>query len=161
MAAPRTRAQRGRRRGRAATATGPVPNARLWRSLPPCDRIMVPTMVITRPSRFSGLIAAVVTVVLATLAIYPLKSIAPVVSLSVVYLPAVLVIAAYWGLGLGLLTSLASAAAFNWFHLPPTHKFTVSDSRNWVALMAFILVALVVSTMAEVARARAAEAERR
>ena len=39
------------------------------------------------------------------------ESIAPAVSLSVVYLPAVLVIAAYWGLGLGLLTSLASAAA--------------------------------------------------
>jgi two-component system, OmpR family, sensor histidine kinase KdpD len=122
---------------------------------------MVPTMLITRPSRFPGLIAAVVTVLLATLAIYPLKSIAPAVSLSVVYLPAVLVIAAYWGLGLGLLTSLASAAAFNWFHLPPTHKFTIADSRNWVALVAFMLVALVVSTMAEVARARATEAERR
>jgi two-component system, OmpR family, sensor histidine kinase KdpD len=118
-------------------------------------------MLITRPSRLSGLIAAVVTVLLATLAIYPLKSIAPAVSLSVVYLPAVLVIAAYWGLGLGLLTSLASAAAFNWFHLPPTGRFTISDSRNWVALIAFMLVALVVSTMAEVARARAAEAERR
>ena len=61
--------------------------------------------------------AAAVT--LATLAIYPLKSVAPVVSLSVVYLPAVLVIAAYWGLTLGLLTSFASAAAFNFFHLPP------------------------------------------
>ena len=102
------------------------------------------------------------TVLLATLAIYPLKSIAPTVSLSVVYLPAVLVIAAYWGLGLGLLTSLASAAAFNCVPPPPdSDRFTISDSRNWVALVAFVLVALVVSTMAEIARARAEEAERR
>jgi two-component system sensor histidine kinase KdpD len=98
---------------------------------------------------------------LATLAIYPLKSVAPTVSLSVVYLPAVLVIAAYWGLTLGLLTSFASAAAFNFFHVPPIGDFTIATARNWVALVAFILVAVVVSTMAELARGRAAEAERR
>ena len=98
---------------------------------------------------------------LATLAIYPLKLVALTASLSVVYLPAVLVIAAYWGLTLGLLTSLASAAAFNFFHLPPVGKFTIADSRNWVALVAFVLVAVVVSTMAELARGRAVEAERR
>ncbi len=105
--------------------------------------------------------AAVAAVTLATLAIYPLKSIAPAVSLSVVYLPAILVIAAYFGLWLGLLTSLASAAAFNFFHIPPTGRFTIVDSRNWVALVAFVLVAVVVSTMAELARGRAAEVERR
>ena len=78
-----------------------------------------------------------------------------------VYLPAVLVVSAYWGLLLGLLTSLASAAAFNFFHIPPVGRFTISDSRNWVALGAFVLVAAVVSTMAELARSRAVEAERR
>ena len=98
---------------------------------------------------------------LATAAIYALKTVAPVVSLSVVYLPAVLIVAAYWGLVLGLLTSLPSAAAFNFFHLPPIGRFTIADSRNWVALAAFVLVAAVVSTMAELARGRAAEAERR
>ncbi len=107
------------------------------------------------------MLTAILAVTLATLAIYPLKSVAPTVSLSVVYLPAVLVIAAYWGLVLGLITSLASALAFNFFHLPPTGRFTLADSRNWVALAAFVLVALVVSTMAELARGRAVEAERR
>jgi two-component system sensor histidine kinase KdpD len=100
-------------------------------------------------------------VTLATLAIFPLKSLAATASLSVVYLPAVLVIAAYWGLRLGLLTSMASAAAFNFFHLPPLGKFTIADNRDWVALVAFVLVALVVSAMAELARGRAVEAERR
>lgn len=114
-----------------------------------------------RRSLRSGLAVSAAAVGIATAAIYPLKSIAPAVSLSVVYLPAVLLVSAYWGLWLGLFTSLLSAAAFNWFHIPPVGKFTIADSRNWVALTAFVLVAAVVSTMAEIARGRATEAERR
>jgi two-component system sensor histidine kinase KdpD len=113
-----------------------------------------------RPNTWVGAATAVVAVALATAAIYPLKRLAPTVSLSVVYLPAVLLVSAYWGLGLGIGTSLLSAAAFNFFHLPPTGRFTISDSRNWVALAAFVIVAVVMSTVAELARSRAVEAER-
>jgi two-component system sensor histidine kinase KdpD len=114
-----------------------------------------------RPQRSTGVIASVVSVGLATLAIYFLRKVAPVVSLSVVYLPAVLLVATYWGMALGLLTSLLSAAAFNFFHIPPTGGFTILDSRNWVALAAFMIVALFASALAELARSRAQEAERR
>ncbi len=114
-----------------------------------------------RPDPWVGIAVAAITVAAATAAIYPLGHLAPKVSLSVVYLPAVLLISAYWGLWLGLFTSLLSAAAFNFFHLPPVGRFTIADSRNWVALAAFTIVAVVVSTIAEVARNRALEAERR
>ena len=113
-----------------------------------------------RPNIAIGLAVAVVAVAAATLAIYPLRHLAPVVSLSVVYLPAVLLAATYWGLPLGLATALLSAAAFNFFHLPPTGRFTIADSRNWVALGAFAVVAVTASTIAELARTRAREAER-
>jgi len=108
-----------------------------------------------------GLAVSVAATAAATLAIYPLEHVAPVVSLSVVYLPAVLLAATYWGLGLGVFTAVISAAAFNFFHLRPVGKFTVADSRNWVALAAFMIVALVAGTIAELARARALEAEQR
>jgi two-component system sensor histidine kinase KdpD len=111
-----------------------------------------------RPSLRSGVIVGACGVALATAVIYPLKSIAPVLSLGVVYLLAVLVVSTYWGLALGLATSLASAAAFNFFHLPPTGRFTIADSRNWVALAAFGVVAIATST---IARSRAIEAEDR
>lgn len=110
---------------------------------------------------WAGLAFAALAVAAATAAIYPLKALAPAVSLSVVYLPAVLLVSAYWGLALGLLTSVASAAAFNFFHIPPVGRFTIADSRNWVALAAFIIVAAAVSTLANIARSRALEAERR
>jgi two-component system, OmpR family, sensor histidine kinase KdpD len=114
-----------------------------------------------RPPVWLGLLVAAAAVAFATAAIYPLKAVAPAVSLSVVYLPAVLLVSAYWGLWLGLLTSLASATAFNFFQLPPVGTFDLADGRDWVALAAFTIVAAVVSTMAELARGRALEADRR
>ncbi|MGH2857604.1 MAG: sensor histidine kinase [Solirubrobacteraceae bacterium] len=113
-----------------------------------------------RPPWTVGLPVAVVAVAAATFTIYLLRAIAPVVSLSVVYLPAVLLISTYWGMALGLFTCALSAAAFNFFHLPPTGGFTILNDRNWVALGAFMIVALVASTIAELARSRALEAER-
>jgi two-component system, OmpR family, sensor histidine kinase KdpD len=119
------------------------------------------TLRAARPDLRLGIAASVLSVAAATAAIYALKDLAPVVSLSVVYLPAVLLVSAVWGLPLGLLTSLLSAAAFNFFHVPPVGRFTISDSRNWVALAAFTIVAVAVSTIAELARSRAIEADRR
>jgi two-component system sensor histidine kinase KdpD len=116
----------------------------------------------TPPSRRAGVLSAVVGVALCTLVVYPLKQIAPVVSLSVVYLLAVLVVSLTWGAWLGTFTGLLSAAAFNFFQLPPVGRFTVKDPDNWVALGAFLVVAVLTSSVAEVTRARAREAlERR
>jgi two-component system, OmpR family, sensor histidine kinase KdpD len=115
----------------------------------------------TRPRLALGIGAVALTVAIATVAVYALKQVAPVVSLSVVYLPAVLLVSTYWGASLGLLTALGSAASFNFFHVPPTGRFTIADSRNWVALAAFVVVALTTSAIAELARARTREAERR
>ncbi len=115
---------------------------------------------VQRAHPLSGVVVSILAVAAATGAIYGLKRLAPVVSLSVVYLPAVLLVSAYWGLALGLLTCLLSAAAFNFFHIPPVGRFTIADGRNWVALGAFIVTAVVVGATAEVARSRAREAER-
>lgn len=113
------------------------------------------------PPAWLGAVATVATVVVGTLIVYPLKSVAPVVSLGVVYLPAILLISTVWGLRMGLFASIASAAAFNFFQIPPLHRFTIAEEENWVALAAFVIAAAVSSTVAGLARARAVEAERR
>jgi K+-sensing histidine kinase KdpD len=112
------------------------------------------------PSARLGVLATLVAVALGTLLVYPLKSVAPVVSLGIVYLPGILLISIVWGWRLGLLASFASAAAFNFFQIPPLHRFTIADEQNWVALAAFAIAAVVSSTVAELARSRAVEAER-
>ncbi|HEY0516126.1 MAG TPA: DUF4118 domain-containing protein, partial [Solirubrobacteraceae bacterium] len=113
------------------------------------------------PPRRLGLLISLVAVALSTLIVYPLRHVAPVAALSVVYLPAVLVVSIIWGGALGLFTAVASAAAFNVFHLPPTGGITIRDSRNWVALITFFVVAGIASSVAEVARARTRDAQER
>ncbi len=113
------------------------------------------------PPAWLGLLATLGAVVAGTLIVYPLKSVAPVVSLGVVYLPAILLISIVWGLRLGLLASIASAVAFNYFQLPPLHRLTIADEENWIALITFVIVAAISSTVAGLARAQALEAERR
>ncbi len=108
-----------------------------------------------------GVGVVLASVAVCTAAIYPLGQVTNAASLSVVYVPAVLLVSAYWGLSFGLSTALLSAAAFNFFHLPPVGTFTIADSRNWVSLGAFVVVAIAVSAIAELARASAQESERR
>jgi two-component system sensor histidine kinase KdpD len=120
-----------------------------------------PTLRDEPPSRLAGLVVAAASVAAITALIFPLKTVSPAVSNGVLYLLAVLLVSSIWGLGLGLLTALASALSFNFFHIPPTHHFTVSDEGNWVALGVFLVAAAVAGSLAEAARARAAEADRR
>lgn len=113
------------------------------------------------PAARLGIAATISAVAIGTLLVYPLKSVAPVVSLGVVYLPGILLISIVWGWRLGLLASVASAIAFNFFQIPPLHRFTIAEEQNWVALAAFALAAIVSSAVAELARTAAVEAERR
>jgi two-component system sensor histidine kinase KdpD len=108
-----------------------------------------------------GVLVAAAAVAVVTLAIFALRDVAPVVSLGVVYLLAVLLVASIWGLWLGLGTALASAVAFNYFHIPPTGRFAIHDTENWVALGVFLVAAFVASSLAERARVRAEEADDR
>jgi two-component system sensor histidine kinase KdpD len=101
--------------------------------------------------------AAVVAVV--TGAVFGLRPIAPVLSLGVLYVFAVLPIAILWGLPWAIGVSVASMLAFNFFFLPPQHTFALRDSENWVALAVYLFTAVVVSELAARARRRADDAE--
>src|SRR5512146_3059016 len=98
-------------------------------------------------------------VALVTGAVFALRPVAPVLSLGVLYLFAVLPVAVLWGLPYAVSVSLVSMLAFNFFFLPPTHTFRLADSENWAALAVYLVTAVSVSELAARARRRAAEAE--
>jgi K+-sensing histidine kinase KdpD len=77
------------------------------------------------------------------------------------YLFAVVFLSMWGGLKVGIAASLLATACYNYFFLPPLHTFHIDDSRNWTALAAFLVAALVVTRIILSARAQAAEAERR
>src|SRR5262245_15568643 len=108
----------------------------------------------------TGALAAFASVAVVTGAIYGLREIMPVESAGVLYLVPVLFVSTYWGLWMGAATAVLSALAFNFFHLPPTGRFTIADEQNWVALAVFVVAAFVTSTLADSARSRAEEADR-
>jgi two-component system, OmpR family, sensor histidine kinase KdpD len=109
----------------------------------------------------SGLGASTVAVAVVTAAIELFKPYVPVLSLGVLYVFAVLPIAVVYGRELAVVVSIASMLAFNWFHLPPVHTFTLADSENWFALVVYLATAIVVADLAAGSRRRAAAAEQR
>ncbi|MBV9213268.1 MAG: DUF4118 domain-containing protein [Actinobacteria bacterium] len=115
----------------------------------------------TPRSHALGLMVAALSVATITAVIFPLRHVVPAVSTGVLYLLGVLLVSSYWGLRLGVATAIASAAAFNFFHIPPTGRFTIADPENWVALGVYFAAAVVASTLADAARVRALEAEER
>ena len=113
------------------------------------------------PRHVAGVAASAAAVALATVAVALLDSFAPVLSLGVLYVFAVLPIAIVFGLVYALLVSVASMLAYNWFFLEPTHTFRLTDGENWVALAVYLVTALVVSALTRRSRERETEARRR
>jgi two-component system sensor histidine kinase KdpD len=114
-----------------------------------------------RPPLLAGVAVALAGVALTTALLFALEGVAPVLSLGVVYLLVVLGVATFWGVWLALATALASALAFNFFHIPPTGRFTIASGENWVGLIVFFVAAAGASWLAEVARRRELEAVER
>ncbi|MEU7872536.1 DUF4118 domain-containing protein [Dactylosporangium sp. NPDC049140] len=100
-------------------------------------------------------------VMLETLLVYPLGHITQSEALALVYIPGVLAVATLWGFGLAAVVSVASALAFNYFHVPRIGTLTFADSKDWVELAVFLVVALLTSSMAQLARAQVLESVKR
>src|SRR5205085_5172169 len=111
--------------------------------------------------RFVPALASLGALTVVTGAIFALRPVAPVVSLGVLYLLAVLPVAIFWGLRYALPVAVASMLAFNFFFLEPVHTFRLRDSQNWVALAVYLTTAVVVSELAARGRRRADDAEQR
>jgi len=97
----------------------------------------------------------------ATGLVYALKPIAPVLSLGVLYIPAVLAVSVFFGAAYAIGVAVAAMLAFNFLFLPPVHTLTLAEPRNWTALAAYLITAVVCSNLATSVRRRAAEAEQR
>ena len=65
------------------------------------------------------------------------------------------------GTGEAIFTSVTAMLGFNYFFLPPIGNFTIQDTQNWVALLAFLVTAVIASQLSSRAKARAEEASAR
>src|SRR5574341_1824528 len=63
------------------------------------------------------------------------------------------------GMGAGIFSALLTAVCFNYFFLPPTGTFTISDPQDWVSFAVYLICAIVVSHLSASIKKRAVEAE--
>ena len=76
-------------------------------------------------------------------------------TVALTFLLAILGLATAWGLLEAILGSVTAMLAFNFFFLPPVGAFTIADPQNWVALVAFLVTAVVASHLSVSAKQRA------
>jgi two-component system, OmpR family, sensor histidine kinase KdpD len=82
-------------------------------------------------------------------------------NVDLVFLTAIVGVAARFGLWPSLLASIASALCYNFFFLPPLYTFTIADPHNIAAFALFTLVAVIVSHVAARGRMQAIAAQSR
>src|SRR5689334_5643309 len=64
-------------------------------------------------------------------------------TVGLVLLLVVLVTATFARLRVAVLVAVVATAAFNFFFFPPIGTFAIADPQNWVAVVAFLVVAVM------------------
>lgn len=110
-------------------------------------------------NRIFGYAAAFLGIFAATAMLEPVRLQISVTTAALSLLLVVLFVAAVWGSRPAFVASLAGMLCFNYFFLPPVGNLTIADPENWVALIAFLAVALTAGQLSARLKRRAEEAE--
>ena len=77
------------------------------------------------------------------------------------FLLAILVVSAFWGLSVAIFMAVLATLGYNFFFLPPLFRFVIADPQNWVALIAFLITAIIGSNLSERARRETLQSNQR
>ena len=103
------------------------------------------------------MLAAVVAIAAITASLRSLRDVSPT-TVSLTLLLVVLGTATLARLRIAILVSVMAMLTLNFFFLPPVGTFTIADPQNWIALVAFLIVAVIGSNLSAAAQDRAREA---
>jgi two-component system sensor histidine kinase KdpD len=115
---------------------------------------------LTSRRRVAGAVLALVMLPLLTLALASLRSDLNLTSDLLLFLIGVVAVALVGGIYPGLAAAVAASLLLNYYFTPPIHRFTVDQRDNVIALVAFLLVAAVVSWVVDLAARRTSQAAR-
>lgn len=103
-------------------------------------------------------ILAILPVALLTAILFLLRDDLSTSIVALLYLIPVLISTILWGLWRGVLAALAAFLAYNYFFLTPYYTFVVHHSQDIVALVIFLVVAVLISQLVGRTRSSLAEA---
>jgi two-component system, OmpR family, sensor histidine kinase KdpD len=117
----------------------------------------VRSKVVNRILQFAAAFALVAGIALFYRKVLPVNA----TTVALTFLLSILAVSTVWGMAVSVAMSVAAMLAFNYFFLPPVGAFTINDPQNWVALLAFLVVAVLASRLSTSARQKAADASAR
>ena len=115
---------------------------------------------LTRRRVLAGYLLAVVFAPVATLTLAVFRSDINLTSDVLTFLIGVILVALTGGFIPALLEAVAGSLLLNWFFTPPLHQFTIADANNAWAIGVFIIVAVLVSSVVDIAARRTQQAAR-
>lgn len=112
-------------------------------------------------NRSTGVAATIACVAALTAVMAPLQEDIGLLNEGLLLLLLTLVLSGTWGREVGMFAAVVSNLALNFFFVEPLHTLTVQSPENVLALIVFLGVSVVGSSLLATARAAAAEARRR
>jgi two-component system sensor histidine kinase KdpD len=119
-----------------------------------------PSRGLTRRRRITGLVAALAGLPLLTLGLTAADDRLSLNTDILLFLGLVVAVALVGGMYPALAAAVVGFGLLNYFFTPPTHRFTISDGENILALAVFLLVAIAVSAVVDLAARRTTDAAR-
>jgi two-component system sensor histidine kinase KdpD len=115
---------------------------------------------LTLRRQLMGYLLAVVLAPLLTLGLVALRGQLNLTSDVLIFLVAVVVVALVGGFVPALLAAVLGSLLLNYYFTPPIHKFTIAEANNVLALSVFVVVAILVSSVVDIAARRTRQAAR-
>lgn len=107
-----------------------------------------------------GYVLAVLAISLSTLLFLPGRDTFAKGQWALLYLLIVVLVAGASGIGPAMLAALLAFFAWNFFFLPPYHTFAVHGPKDWLSLVAFLAVGIIMGIQTGRMREREARAQR-
>ena len=103
------------------------------------------------------LFGSLLTIAVVTASLQVLHDVSPT-TIALTLLLVVLGTATLARLRIAIVVSIVAMLTLNFFFLPPVGAFTIADPQNWIALFAFLIVAVIASNLSAAAQDKAREA---
>lgn len=101
---------------------------------------------------------AAIAVIVATAIFFPGRQYFAKGQWALLYLLIIMFIASLSGIRAALLAAVLAFLSWNYFFLPPYHKFIVYDPKDWLSLIVFLIVGIIVGLQTGKLKEREAEA---
>ncbi|MBV9412583.1 MAG: sensor histidine kinase KdpD [Acidimicrobiia bacterium] len=115
---------------------------------------------LSRGRQFTGFLLAIVGLPVLTFVLSQFRSHLGFQNVLLIFLLFVVATTTIGGIWPGILASVGGFLLLNWFFAPPIHTFTIGNTRDLLALIAFLVIAGVISALVNQVERRAADAAR-